>query len=189
MVARPERKGRHMIVVTLAISFSAALPASDRVEILDGKFPAPGPARCVRVHAAGAFEHATVRVNGTNAGELTDSKSEIDITGSLSSGAANTIEVRPRRGTVDRVWAWMSPLVYIDSAKFDRKAGFVEVTITNTTENTAQVDLGGEQQSVHRVARHVVDEAVPMGSRGCAEDPDARGKRRARSRVHRRSGY
>jgi hypothetical protein len=76
------------------------LAGSERVDIHDGKLPAPGPARCVRLYAEGEFERATVRVNDVNAGELRDGKSEIDITGYLSTGAMNTIEVRPLHGLV-----------------------------------------------------------------------------------------
>jgi hypothetical protein len=123
--------------------------ASERIEIYDGKLPAPGASHCIRLHADGAFEHATVRVNGVNAGELPNAKSELDITGYLSTGASNTVEVRPRGdGDVERVWAWISPLVYVAAARFDRAKMVLEVTITNTTENTAQAEIGDRQFTV-----------------------------------------
>ena len=116
------------------------LVASDRIEIQDGKLPAPGSQRCVRLHATGPFEHATVLVNRVNAGELRNQDAELDITGYLSPGAPNFIQVRAG-ARVDGLWAWLSPLVYIVSARLI-SGGLLEVTIANTTENTAQVEIG-----------------------------------------------
>jgi len=64
--------------------------------------------------------------------------SELDITGYLSA------ELRIQsssKGRVERVWAWISPLVYISSARLSA-GGWLEVTVANTTENTAQVEIG-----------------------------------------------
>jgi len=119
-----------------------ALLSSERVEILDGMLPAPGSQHCVRLHADGAFRRARVMVNQVSAGDLADERDELDITGYLSQGAPNSVEVRGAQ--VERVWAWMSPLVYIARARAAAGGG-VEVTIVNTTENTAQVE-GGDQQ-------------------------------------------
>ena len=122
------------------------LVASDRIELRDGKLPAPGPQRCVRLHATGPFERATVLVNQVNAGELRNQDAELDITGYLSPGAPNSVEVRAA-ARVERIWAWLSPLVYIARARLLDK-GLLEVTIANTTENTAQVEIGEHQFTV-----------------------------------------
>ena len=124
----------------------AAAIASERVEIKNGKLPAPGAARCVRLHATGTFQNAQVRVNDFAAGDLRDQDSELDITGYLSTGAPNAIKIRAADGVVDRVWAWLSPLVYIASAKLAN--GQLEVTIANTTENTAQIEIGDHHFTV-----------------------------------------
>jgi hypothetical protein len=120
---------------------------SERIEIQNGRLPAPGQERCVRLHASGHFEHAKVRVNDLATGELENQDSELDITGYLSLGAANTIVVRADGGTVERVWVLVSPLVYIARAR-RVKSGELEVIITNTTENTAQVEIGDLQFTV-----------------------------------------
>lgn len=122
----------------------ALFVASERVEVREGQLPAPGDQRCVRLHADGLFKHATVLVNKINAGPLADHDSELDITGYLSTGGANSIEVR---GTgIERVWVWLSPRVYIANARL--QMGILEVTISNTTENTAQVEIGEHQFTV-----------------------------------------
>jgi hypothetical protein len=128
------------------LALAVSLIASERVDIVNGVLPAPGSSHCIRLHATGTFEHATVRVNGVNAGELATPSSELDITGYLSTGAANTVRLEPRDGTLGIVWAWSSPLVYIASARFDPRTHSLEVTVTNTTENTAQVEVGPDQQ-------------------------------------------
>lgn len=129
-----------------ALVILASLVASERVDIVNGKLPAPGSSHCVRLHANGTFQHSTVRVNGVNAGELVSANSELDITGYLSSGAANAVELKPQQGAIGNVWAWISPLVYVASARFDPRTSSLEVTVTNTTENTAQVEVGADQQ-------------------------------------------
>ncbi len=122
----------------------ALIIASERVEVRERKFPAPGDQRCVRLHADGLFKHAIVVVNKINSGQLADHNAELDITGYLSSGGPNSIEVRG--DAVERVWVWLSPLVYIASAHL--QTGSLEVTISNTTENTAQVEIGEHQFTV-----------------------------------------
>ena len=119
------------------------LIGSERVEIRDGKLPAPGAERCVRLHATGSFARARVLVNRVNAGELADDRAELDITGYLSTGADNEIEVKGAKS----VWAWLSPLVYIARARL-LEGPRLEVTIVNTTENTAQVEISEEQFTV-----------------------------------------
>ena len=123
----------------------ALLVASERVEIRDGRMEAPGVERCVLLRATGSFRNAIVVVNQITAGELKDADSELDITGSLSLGAANSIEVRGRG--VEHVWAWIGPLVYIASAR-PLNDGRLEVTVANTTGNTAQVEIGEQQFTV-----------------------------------------
>ena len=134
-----------------------ALLASERIEIHGGALPAPGSQQCIRLHADGAFRGARVIVNDVNAGDLADEHDELDITGYLSPGAANTIEVR---AAVDRVWAWVSPLVYIARAQ-SIDGGRVEVTIANTTENTAQVEIGDQQFTVSPGTRAIKDIKPP----------------------------
>jgi len=102
------------MAAVLTFALVVLIGASERIEIRDGKLPAPGSERCIRLHATGPFQHVTVRVNGANAGELANQDSELDITGYLSPGAGNSVKVE---GRVERVWAWISPLVYISSAK------------------------------------------------------------------------
>ena len=131
-----------MLALILALMLS-----SERIEIRDSKLSAPGQNRCVRLRADGSFERARVRINDVSAGELADQKSELDITGYLSPGAANTVEVRAPQGTVEHVWALASPLVYVASARLIRQ-GELEVTIVNSTENTAQVEIGENQFTV-----------------------------------------
>ena len=120
-----------------------ALLASERIEIRNGHLPAPGLERCIRLHAAGTFRDARVVVNGVTAGTLANSGHELDITGYLSLGAPNTVKIEGYG--VDEVWAVIGPLVYIETAKLV-KGGRIEVTVVNTTENTAQVEIGGQQQ-------------------------------------------
>ncbi len=122
------------------LPFLVLLFASERVEIHNGALPAPGPDRCVRLHAAGNFRDATVRVNQINAGQLSTPEAELDITGYLSPGAANTIEVAGTR----QLWVWLSPPIYISRAEI--KAGQLEITIVNTTENTAHVQIAADHQ-------------------------------------------
>ena len=147
------------VVVFIAL---LAWIGSERLEIRDGKLPAPGADRCVRLHATGPFHNVTVRVNQIHSGQLEDERAELDITGYLSSGAANTIEISGTR--VERVWALMSPLVYIASARI-AALGHVEVTIVNTTENTAQVQVGGHQFTVSPGTRSTRELEWPGGVR------------------------
>ena len=147
------------VVVFIAL---LAFLGSDRLEIRDGQLPAPGADRCVRLHATGPFHNATVRVNQINSGELEDERAELDITGYLSPGATNTIEISGAR--VERVWAWMSPLVYIASVRIP-VLGRVEVTIVNTTENTAQVQVGEHQFTVSPGTRSTRELEWPGGAR------------------------
>ena len=144
--------------------------ASERIDIQNGRLPPPGPAQCIRLHASGKFHHAKVLVNQINAGELTDEAGEVDITGWLSTGAVNTIEV----SGAERMWAWVSPLVYIASAR--RMAGErVEVSIVNTTENTAQVEIADQQFTVSpgtRVTREFPTRATRLHLRAVSDGLD-----------------
>ena len=148
--------------LVLALLALLAFVASERQEIREGRLPAPGSDRCVRLHAVGTFRHATVRVNQFNAGELEDEHAELDITGYLSPGVANTIEISGTR--VDRIWAWMSPLVHIANARL-LPTGRLEVTIANITENTAQVQVGEQQFTVSPGTRATRELALPQGAK------------------------
>ena len=135
-----------MLHAITSLALIVSLTATERVDITNGSLAAPGQNRCVRLHASGDFSNARVRVNSVAAGELRDQNAELDITGYLSTGAANSIEVHAARGVIARVWVWLSPPVYIVSAKLVSKQ--LEITITNTTENTAQVEIGEHQFTV-----------------------------------------
>ena len=144
----------------LAALTAIALLASERIEIKDGQLPAPGSQHCIRLHASGPFTHAKVIVNQITAGELSDERDELDITGYLSLGAPNKVEVT---GAVS-LWAWKSPLIYIASAR-QIVGGMIDVTIANTTENTAQVEIGDFQFTVSPGTKSTRNIRSPGGTR------------------------
>ena len=153
----------HLILLVFAI-------ASERIDIPQGRLPPPGTDRCIRLHATGKFQHAKVFVNQLNAGELADESAELDITGLLSTGTANVIEVRG----AEQLWAWVSAPVYIGSAR--RRGGDrVEVSVVNTTENTAQVEIAGQQFTVSpgtTVVREFPSEATRLQLRAVSDGLD-----------------
>ncbi len=102
----------------------------------DGTFAAPAN-RCIRVFTD---RRATVRVNGISAGDTSASDGSLDITGFLKPGARNSLEVSGT--TAPKLLS--SPLVYLSRAESDGKT--LRVSVTNTTENTMQVELDKTHQ-------------------------------------------
>ena len=102
----------------------------------DGTFLAPAN-RCIRVFAD---PRAAVRVNGISAGDTSAADGSLDITGFLKSGAVNSLQVS---GTTSPKLV-SSPRVYLSRAESDGKT--LRVSVTNTTENTMQVELDKSHQ-------------------------------------------
>lgn len=102
----------------------------------DGAFVAPAN-RCIRVFAD---RRAAVRVNGIAAGDTSATDGSLDITGFLRIGARNSLQVSG--ATAPKLVS--SPLVYLSRAESDGKT--LRVSVTNTTENTMQVELDRAHQ-------------------------------------------
>lgn len=134
------------LIAALLACTSLALPASERIEIRNGRLDGQGAARAVRLHATGTFDQARVRVNGIAAGELATSAAELDITGYLSQAGPNMISVEPVAGEVTALWAWLSPLIYLERAVLAN--GMLKVVVVNSTENTSQIDIGEHRFAV-----------------------------------------
>lgn len=102
----------------------------------DGTFVAPAN-RCIRVFAE---RRAAVRVNGIAAGDTSAADGSLDITGFLRIGVRNSLQVSGAAAPK----LVSSPLVYLSRAESDGKT--LRVSVTNTTENTMQVELGRTHQ-------------------------------------------